>query len=662
MSSTTDDGRPLGASWDRIRRAGPDPDDDPDDTVDPINPELAHSVTTLIDWLVERDRWRILDGRTFEDLYGGRWVDGEDLLPGVSAYCQAGGDPVKLNFARNAVDFVQTKVCAETPTVVATERAGGYAAERRASLLTQYIDRLTESCGLVSLLPEASLTALRSGTAVLKTHGSTGRPGVELVPAEWVHVDAVEARCGDPRSIYERRPVSRRSLLDRWVGVSSERGDEPDREVSDTEAAIVAATSARDPLDVTLSVSMAGETTSDLVDVYECWALPDDVPGADPGRHVICVDGAVLLDEDWTFPRFPHAFFMVDPPPRGRGFWAQGLLAQLDECQAEIDFLLAQVSEQIRLARLKVFVQVGSDVNEDHLSNSDQGGIVKYDGVIPHFQTPPSVSEEALEHIQWLVKELYETAGMSESGASSQRPAGVNSGRAILYFHDFQTRRFVELVRRYGDLVVSVVDRLLDRAEELHVRVDDGDDEVRDGSRGRTGGSRRRGEDDSLSWSKVRMDREDFTISLEQVSATPRTYAGREQRIEQLISQGQAPEGYFERYLSDPNAWLAEHRASAQALHLEWLMSRLVDVDLPVPPLSDKLDLAMALTVLTGEVLDLIRKGADEAIVARVEDFYDRIVQRQRELAPAPPPAPAGPPQQTNPALPNGGLNPTTPT
>ena len=174
MSAFDGNSRPPGSSWDSLERT------------DDANPALASAVIALTDWLTETpdERKRILDGRVLEDLYGGRWVDGDSLSPGVNAYGMVGGDPVKLNFARNAVDFVQTKVCAETPAVVASERGGGYRAERRAQLLTEYVDRLTDSCGLMDLLPEACLSALRTGTSVVKTFSRRRMPMAELVPAE----------------------------------------------------------------------------------------------------------------------------------------------------------------------------------------------------------------------------------------------------------------------------------------------------------------------------------------------------------------------------------------------------------------------------------------------------------------------------------------------
>ena len=619
--------KPTGEAWDRIERI--DEELSSDDDSESGNPRLANALTTLVDWLIDQpeERLRILDNRVFEDLYGGRWVASGELSVGVQAYGQTYGDPVKLNFARNAVDFVQTKVCAETPAVVVSARSGGYRAERRADRLNRYIDRLIDSCELMSRLPRAALTALQTGTAIIKTYlDEDGRPQIELVPSEWIHVDPGEGRNGDPCSLYERRPVSRRSLLETWVdqprslGRSSDdtEDDLDDEEPSAMEAAILSAPPARDPLDMGLDDS---NTASDIVDVYEGWTK--GTPSR-PGRHVVCVNGFVLLDEDWIYPRFPHAFFGFDPPPPGRGFWAQGLLSHIDEAQAEIDFLLAQVSEQIRLARLKVFVERSSDIIDDHLIDSDQGRIIHYDGQPPTFSNPPTVSVAALQHIQWLVTELYQTIGMSEQGASSQRPAGVNSGRAILFFHDFQTKRFVELVKRYGDLTVAVIDRLLDRAEEGHIDVDSDDVET-DPDDGKTNS-------DSLRWSEVRMDRSDFTLKLETVSPVPRSYAGRTQRIEQLIAQGQMPEGYWTEYLSDPNAWRAEHRAAAQAEHIEWLLDQLTDPDAEIPDLNDKLDFGMALEVLGGEVLTLVRKKADQEIIDRVEDFYDRIVARREEI------------------------------
>ena len=602
-------------AWDTLER----------DEDDPLDPTLASTVCDLVDWLALRpdELTRIVDGRVFEDLYGGRWVDGDDLAPGVRAYAAVGGDPVKLNFARNAVDFVQTKIAGETPAVVVSSRGGGYSAERRAKRLSEYVDSLIDSAGLMSVMPKAALSALIRGSSVIKTvidrTGNSPRPSIELVPAEQIHVDPIEAKDGKPRALYERRPIARASLLDLWV---YDRSDEMSEENRDAlEDLINGLPEATDPLG--MGFQDTSESMSDEVDVYEAWTLGTV---RRPGRHVVCVRGGVLLDEPWALPRFPHVIFGYDLPPVGRGLWAQGLLAQVDEAQAEIDFLLAQVSEQVRLARLKVFLPQNSGVSEDQLADSAQGTIIEYNGNRePSFVMPPTVSREAISHIQWLVQELYQTIGMSESGASSQRPAGVNSGRAILFFHDFQTKRFVDVVRRYGEAVTDVVERLLDRAEEVDATV--GPDPEFDDDTSENGSIEER-----LSWSDVRMDRESFNLRIETISAVPRTYAGRIQRIEQLIAQGQMPEGYWTEYLSDPQVWRAESRAAAQAEYLEWLISQLTDVDADEPELLDKMDFGMAIEVLGDEVLSLTRRGAPQEVIDRVEDFYDSIVARRDEL------------------------------
>jgi hypothetical protein len=146
-------------------------------------------------------------------------VDVDSLLPGVNAYGIVGGDPVKLNFARNAVDFVHTKVCAETPSGVATEKGGGYQTERWAQLLTEYIDRLTDGCRLEDLLPEAALTVLRTGTAVsharrrrLPRHLRAHHAGVS-----WTPDPAATERGVD---IVDVKPGSNMRLLASRTGVS----------------------------------------------------------------------------------------------------------------------------------------------------------------------------------------------------------------------------------------------------------------------------------------------------------------------------------------------------------------------------------------------------------------------------------------------------------
>lgn len=612
----TEDRDKTGPRWDSI------------ESTDDINIELASAVVSLVDWLekTETERTRILDNRILEDLYGGRWVNSDNLALGVAAYGQSGGEPVKLNFARNAVDFVHTKICAETPAVVVSSRSSDYSSEQRADQLSKIVDTMIDSCKLMSLGPVAALAALRTGVGIVKTFHMDGRPMAEVVPSSWVHVDPIEGMNGNPSSIYEKRPVPRESVRRQWS---------PDGYDDDISLAISAAGPSTDPLEILSSFS--SESAADNIDVYEAWTLGSDEY---PGRHVICIQGATLLDEEWVVDRFPHAFYGIDVPPPGRGFWAQGLLCQVDQVQAEIDFLLAQVSEQIRMGRLKVFVQNGSGVSEDRLASSRQGEIVHYEGARPDFITPPTVGREALEHIQWLVTELYQTIGMSEQASSSQRPAGVNSGRAILFFHDFQTKRFVDLVKRYGEFIIQIVERLIDRIDDMHRA----DIDI--------------SSDDDIDWAKLKIDRNHFRLKLETVSSVPRTYAGRVQRIEQLIATGQIPQQYWVDYLSDPNAWKAEHRASAQAEYIDWLIGVLSDSSKDVPNVNDHMDLDMAIEIFNGEILRLERRGADQEIIDRFEEMFDSITARRDELIAAQAPPQGAPAPVDTPQLPNGGIRP----
>ena len=591
---------------------------------------VAKELISFVDWIADKDTYRILDCRVLEDLYNGKWVTSDDMMPGIAAFTDMFGSPVKLNFAKNAVDFVHTKICAETPSVVVTSKRGGYQSKRKAESLTKYIQSVVEHANVEELGPKAVLCALRTGTVIVKTFSINGHPNAEIVPAENVFVDHQEARSGNTRSIYERRAYPRAQLLMQY---------QDDEDICD---ALENAPAAHDPL--VIGASSNDGLSADLIDLYEAWTLPS-IDDSSPGRHVICVQDYTIIDEEWTCQRFPYAVFRIVEKAPGRGWWGNGLLEQLDESQAEIEFLLEQVSEQIRLARLKIFVKDREiEKNIEYLRSSEQGSIVPYSDTPPIASTMPTVSREALEHINWLLSKLYETAGMSEQAASSQRPAGINSGRAILFFHDFQTKRFVDLVKRYNQFIIDIAERLIDRALESK-------DELLDD------------EDDTLNVSEIEFDRKEFKFAIETISSIPLSYSGRMQRIEQLISQGQIPEGYWTQYLADPDAWRAEHRASTQANFIDWMISELHNVENDMPVVPDQLDFELAIEVLGGEVLDLIRQGADQNIIDRFEDQIDAIVNRQKEIMMASqidatttqqPTAEASAPQ-----LPNGGLNPT---
>lgn len=584
----------------------------------------ARAMVDLVDHIRDRSSTRRQRLALWDDIYTGAPTMGYgDALDYLDAHAGLGRG--RLNFTRSAVDFLHARVTAQTPDVVARGVDADWSRSLQARRLTKFIEGAMDQLDATVALPRACLMALRHGDGAVKLSATDdGRVEMENIDIGELHVDPADARHGRPRCLYQVRPVSRSGL----VAEMEARGDD------DLADAVRRAPAARTDTGRMWTPDDTSLDPDDSVDLYEAWRLPSGREAGD-GRHIVTLagDGGTLTDEPWDKPRFPVAVMSCYPPRPGAGMWSQGVVELLDPEQYKIDELVGQIDEHIRFARMKAWVPEGS-VDLDHLADPSVGNMVEYDPARgpPTFQTPEPVSREVIQHLQWLVEQLYARAGMTQDAASSQKPAGLNSGRAQLVHFDMQSMRHIDLSKRYQAFVVDVVERLLDVASLLDAE-------------GEASWSvpTRRSDASMVRWSEVGEDRDSFQVRLRPVSPIPTTEAGQQQQVEDIIARGDAPASYTEALFADPDLWKVRRRATADADFIDHLVERLLYPETgPVPPVLDAMDLEGCVDILRAELLDAVREGADPETVARLDGYIqevaDRIADRQAALAPALPP------------------------
>ena len=583
--------------------------------------DLDDPLATLIaaaDELRDRDETRRMAIRIWDDLYFGRSLFAATHGPALEAVGRDGFDVARLNFARRAVDHVHAKVTAETPTV----RALGHGADARirvkARRLSKFIQGAYDDLDLETVLPRACLNVLVDGLGATGVHHRDGRITVEAISGRELFVDPDDARHGDPRALYRIRQVDPRGLA---------------LDFPDFAQDILSAPKSADPLLNVTEVWTLGDGRTEAIDLYDGWVLPR---GDSPGRHVQCIAGCVLLDEEWEAPRFPVAFLTEREPPPGTGLFSLGLMSRLDGIQFEIDSLVAHINESIRQANLKVFVQDPADVIMDHLTDPAVGTVIMCNGQAPQFVTPEPVAQQEVEWLKYLVSQLYAMAGMDESGAASMMPAGITSGVAQRIYHDFQTQTYVDLTKRFGRHCVDVVERIVDEAKRMSATAEEGGPSWT--VRYRRGSVVRK-----LDWSDVDMDEDTFLLELEEVSPVPDSPAGRIQQIEEDAAAGRIPQEYLTNLREDPDRWLADRlEGQADADFVDDLIERLQDPDCEMPRVLDQMDKPLAAQRLRTEILHAVRNDDDPIIVERLDEYLTELVASM-EPPPGPPPVAGGP-------------------
>jgi len=568
-------------------------------------------VTDLVDRLRDQDSVRLQRIRIHQDIYDGRNLDGISDDPALRGHLSdAGMAHGQLNFTRAAVDYLHAKITVQRPAVKCASRGGDWTQTLRARKLTRFLEAQADALCLDVKGPLAVHMALQTGSGIIKTSAVNGKVEMDNVPSDELFVDPGEARYGSPQHMYQIRAVPRLALIVDFPDNAGDIDDAPDskerrlRNITDD---------------------------SDLVDVYEAWSLPtEDVEG----RHVVCVHGATLVDEPWEHTRFPFARIDYHPARAGDGYYGQGLVERLLPVQWEIDGLVGQINMALRIgARFKVFVQKDSGINIDHLADPDMGTVIEYVGQLPTFMTPEPVPRELFEHLRFMIEQLYSQAGMSQEAATSMKPAGLSSGVALLHYHDFQTQRHIDVVRRYAAFVLEIANLLIDRAKDLAAEDGDWEADYAKGSVIRT-----------LKWTEVDMERDQFVMELETVSPVPESYAGRLQLIEQFSQSGQIPPEYLGSLISDPDMVRVNRLLTANADYIEHVIEIILDPEKEIPLVRDEQNLQMTLDIVKAAMMDAIVEEAPDEVIDRFEGYLQDVVERMKALTPPAPPMMPPPP------------------
>src|ERR1043165_8030760 len=161
----------------------------------------------------ERRRLRL---RVLDDLYEGRVLGSLLVGPAAGAVDRLGMDRTLFNFAKRALDFVQTKVASDVPAVRAAGHGADSSQRRRARLLTKFLAGASQELELPGAVKRAAHGALRRGTGITYVRELGGRIVLEDVNARDVVLDPDDARGGSPRVVYHTPLVDRRALMARF--------------------------------------------------------------------------------------------------------------------------------------------------------------------------------------------------------------------------------------------------------------------------------------------------------------------------------------------------------------------------------------------------------------------------------------------------------------
>jgi hypothetical protein len=384
-----------------------------------------------------KDRPSSIDRRKRNLLYASLYSNLPLLGFGVNSYTRniPNQGRIALNATQNAIDSLVSKTCKNRPRPMFTTVGGDYELREQAENADKYVDgKFFDEGYYETLYPAKVLDASIYGLGVTKTHEVDGEAVIERTFPWELIVDDRECMYGKPVRMGQRKFYDKQDAFDLWstdgVGKANKEWNKKLEEAIDSRAGEV------DGQD------FDRDESSEQVALYEGWRLKTSKT---PGKKIVCLRGMTLRFEDFN-DDLPFSF--LRPEVQSMGFYGIGICERVATIQGEINRLVRDIQMAMHMmAKPHWMVEASSNVNTASLNN-DIATIIKYSGSTPpSVYAPQSMSGEVFQHLQYLVRTLYEITGISQLSAQSQKPAGLSSAVALRTYLNVETERFNNFLR-----------------------------------------------------------------------------------------------------------------------------------------------------------------------------------------------------------------------
>lgn len=470
---------------------------------------LADSVHEYLKFLDNDQSYRQAENVKFMRLYGNS--DFAYLRNYEATRTEAAGPSIQsrvtLNIIQSMVDTVVSKIAKNRPKPMFLTEGGDWSQQRRAKKLSQFLEGQFDACDFYAKAARAFLDSCIFGTGALKIFKSGAEIKVERVFIDEIKVDDRESIYGEPRQLHQEKLIHKDVLKEMFP-----------KKADLIESAI------SDPNVYSYGTNKAAK---EMICVRESWHLPSG-EGAGDGKHALTMKGLNLFEEEYEKHYFPFVFWRWGLRPLG--FFGQGLAEQLQGLQLEINKILRTIQVSMHLVSVpKLFVEYGSKIVDAHLDNRI-GSIIRYNGQVPTPGQLGVIPPELFSHLDRLYQRAYEIAGVSQLSATSAKPAGLNSGKALREYNDLETERFMSVAQRYEKAFLDAVPMMIDLAKEI-------DEELEEdgGYKVKVKGKKFL---KTIKWHEVSMEEDQYSMSVFPISALSSTPAARLAEVQELISAG----------------------------------------------------------------------------------------------------------------------------
>lgn len=539
-------------------------------------------------------------------LYAGAKIDGLDLN---NYACAAGGgfvaSDIQFNVVKNLSDTLTAKVTKSRPLPMFLTSGGDWSAQKKAKALGKFVEGMFDEGKVFEKTTASCLDATVHGPGFVHVYQDGKRIHVEKVRPWELFVDDAEAVSGEPRTIFRKRPANRRQLAAAYP----------------QHAAVI------------MRQAESGDYSHDheMIDVVEAWHLrsSDD---SDDGRYVVCIDGADLSDEPYEREYLPFPRLTMTPPMMG--YYGTGLGELLTGIQYEINFTAMRIQRaHENMGGAHWVVQAGSI--EPKMMDNGHGTVWTVNGPPPTPVTPAPIHPDAYQYLEMLKRYASEVCGVSQMSAQSQKPAGLNSGKALQVYDDIESERFIVFGRSWENFHLEIARQMVDCAREL------AEENPSFATKAKRSGMLR-----DIKWKDVALAETDYVMQVFPTSALAKTPAAKLQQVNDLFSMGLIGPEQCKRLLDFPDL---EDAASLDTASYDLAMEqleRMLDDGETQDPIPE-MNLAESYRLGQLTLVRSVMRGAPEDHQQLVRRWLSIIEQwqasTQPEQAPAMPPPPPVP-------------------
>jgi hypothetical protein len=572
--------------------------------------DRALGLISTATFLKEQQAYRFRQASLHARLYGNMPLTGfygSNSMGKLSNSSQLPMDRPTMNVIQSCVDTLVSRITQSRPRPVFLTDGGNYRTQRLAEQLNNFMDGELHATKAHQMGELILRDAAVIGTGVIKAYrDQEDKVALERTLATELLVDPNDSLFGAPRQLYQLKLVDRSVVAEMFANKKS-RVDNAEQAYPD-------------------SGGESSKTVSDQIMLVEGWHLKSG-PDATDGKHIIACSDGMLFEEDYDKDRFPFVFLPYSP--RLVGFFGQPLTEQLMGTQIEINKMLMTAARSINLSGVpRVWLEDGSKVVKAHITN-EIGMIGTYRGKPPIFEPGNTgLAPDFYAQLQRLVEYAYQQSGISSLAATSQKPAGLDSGQAIREYDDLQSDRFAALNKRYDNMYIDLAYLIVDLAKDIAEDT---------GSYASVYPSKAGTQEVDLP--KMDIIEDSFVIQCFDSSALPKDPAGRKQEVVERMQAGLLTPDQARKLLDLPDLQAEEKLLNAGEDRIKKILDEIVEDGQysPPDPFMD-LDKAHTLAIQFYNLYTQSELEEDKAEMLRTFATQALALKQEAMAAMAPPP------------------------